>query len=117
MRVAAADDPAARGSVRDRGSGMGPGQLQAAVRAGWSGNDPIGSLGLFGMGFNIATARLGTRTTVWTTIAGDAEWSGLQIDFEKLIRQRHFRTPKLNRPKQDRYEQGTVITVENLKIE
>jgi C4-dicarboxylate-specific signal transduction histidine kinase len=60
------NDPAGRVTVRDNGSGMQVSVLEKAVRAGWSGNDPVGSLGLFGMGFNIATARLGSRTTVWT---------------------------------------------------
>jgi histidine kinase/DNA gyrase B/HSP90-like ATPase len=117
ITIPTADDHAARVSVRDNGSGMSPDQLEEAVRAGWSGNDPIGSLGLFGMGFNIATARLGTRTKVWTTRAADAEWCGLEIDFETLIRQRHFRTPKLSRPKQDSSDHGTEVTVENLKVE
>ena len=117
VTVPTTDDPAGRVTVRDNGSGMEPSILESAVKAGWSGNDPIGSLGLFGMGFNIATARLGTRTTVWTTQAGDSEWLGLQIDFDILIKQHHFRTPRLHRPKADREDHGTEITVENLKAE
>jgi len=69
------------------------------------------------MGFNIATARLGTLTTVWTTRKGDEEWVGLQIDFERLLQQRHFRTPMLRRPKLDLNESGTEVTVERLKPE
>ena len=49
-------------TVRDNGPGMTIEQLEAAVRAGWSGNNPLDNLGLFGMGFNIATARLGMVT-------------------------------------------------------
>ena len=45
--------------ISDNASGMSIDQLQNAVRAGYTSNDPIGNLGLFGMGFNIATARLG----------------------------------------------------------
>lgn len=59
ITVPRTDTPAARVSVRDNGPGMSSETLEHAVRAGWSGNSPIGSLGLFGMGFNIATARLG----------------------------------------------------------
>lgn len=112
-----ADDPVARITVRDNGSGMDAPTLEKAVRAGWSGNDPIGNLGLFGMGFNIATARLGSRTSVWTTRSGDAEWVGLQIDFETLVRQRHFLTPRLHRPKADPQDCGTEITIEAIKPE
>ena len=42
--------------VSDNAAGMSIDQLQNAVRAGYTSNDPIGNLGLFGMGFNIATA-------------------------------------------------------------
>src|SRR5687767_5274810 len=73
------DTPSAKGVVRDNGPGMSRDKLEKAVRAGYSGNDPISNLGLFGMGFNIATARLGTVTTVWTTRKDDAEWTGLKI--------------------------------------
>lgn len=53
--------------VTDNACGMSIEQLQNAVRAGYSSNDPIGNLGLFGMGFNISTARLGEVTTIMTT--------------------------------------------------
>lgn len=103
--------------VIDNGSGMTSDVLESAVRAGWSGNNPIDSLGLFGMGFNIATARLGSVTEVWTTRKGEPEWHGLSIDFDALRRQRHFRTPHLIRPKTDPNQHGTEITIKQLKPE
>lgn len=111
------DDPAVRISVTDNGPGMSPERLEKAVRAGWSGNNPIDSLGMFGMGFNIATARLGTATTVWTSRLGDTEEHGLRIDFDELRKQGHFRTPRLTRPKIDPETSGTSITIERLKDE
>ncbi len=69
------------------------------------------------MGFNIATARLATVTKVWSTRKSDQEWFGLEIDFEKLTRQRHFLTPMLTRPKANPLESGTEISVEQLKLE
>lgn len=110
-------DRDARVTIRDNAPGMDPDTLENAARAGWTGNDPIGNLGLFGMGFNIATARLGALTRVWTTRAGDPEWHGLEIDFELLVRQRHFRVPMRTRPKADIAQSGTEITVERLKPE
>ena len=104
-------------TVRDNGPGMSPNTLEKAVRAGWTGNQPIGSLGMFGMGFNIATARLGARTEVWSTKEGDAEWHGVVIDFQALMTQGHFRTPRSSRPKADPREHGTEITIERLKPE
>lgn len=112
-----ADAPAATLRIIDNGPGMTPDMLERAVRAGWSGNNPIDSLGLFGMGFNIATARLGSVTEVWTTRKGEREWHGLLIDFDKLRQQRHFRTPRLSRAKADSEQHGTEITIKQLKPE
>ena len=117
VAVPASNSPSAKISVRDNGPGMSPETLETAVRAGWSGNTPVDSLGMFGMGFNIATARLGTVTTVWTARKSDTEWHGLRIDFDALQQQRHFRTPHFKREKVDPYEQGTEVTVEHLKPE
>lgn len=117
VQVPISDTPTAKVTIRDNGPGMTRNKLEMAVRAGWSGNDPMSSLGLFGMGFNIATARLGTVTTVWTTREDDMEWIGLRIDFDALRGQRHFRTPGLTRPKIDPKERGTEISIERLKPE
>ena len=58
-----------RGSLRLQTTlpGMDPALLERAVRAGYSANNSVDKLGLFGMGFNVATARLGNRTEVWST--------------------------------------------------
>ena len=111
------DSMSAQISILDNGPGMSPAILESAVRAGWSGNTPVGSLGMFGMGFNIATARLGTITTVWTTRKEDSEWHGLRIDFDTLQQQRHFRTPHLKRPKVKPHEHGTEVIIKPLKSE
>jgi hypothetical protein len=117
VTVPTANEPTAKVSVRDNGPGMDPETLERAVRAGWTGNDPISRLGMFGMGFNIATARLGTVTRVWTTRAEDGEWHGLEINFERLMRQRNFRTPRLTRAKVDPREHGTEVSIDQLKPE
>jgi hypothetical protein len=101
--------------VLDNGPGMTTQNLSRAVKAGWSGNNPTDNLGLFGMGFNIATARLGLTTEVWTTRAGDLEWHGLEIDFDRLQRQGNFRTPHLTSPKADVQAHGTKIVIRRLK--
>ncbi|MBI5499768.1 MAG: ATP-binding protein [Deltaproteobacteria bacterium] len=117
INLPSSDHPGAQITVRDTGPGMDPGTLEKAVRAGWTGNDPISNLGMFGMGFNIATARLGTVTTVWTSRDHDPEWYGVEIDFERLTRQRHFKTPMLARPKADPREHGTEVIVTRIKPE
>lgn len=104
-------------TIRDNGPGMTLEQLERAVRAGWSGNNPLDNLGLFGMGFNIATARLGMVTEVHTTRAGETEWSGLRIDLNELRRTRTYQTPRLTRPKADPSTHGTEIKILRLKAD
>src|SRR4051812_19926043 len=67
-------------SVGENGRGMSPEQLQDSLRAGSSGKQRFGTLGLFGMGFNIATARLGAITKVRTGRKGDDQWVVATID-------------------------------------
>ena len=117
VNLPTSDVPNARVTVRDNGPGMSPELLERAVRAGWSGSASPGTLGMFGMGFNVATARLGTVTTVWTATRADTEWHGLEIDFAELARQRHYRTAHLTRPKVDSNEHGTEVTITQLKPE
>ena len=104
--------------VRDNGPGMTEDELNKAVTAGYSGNDPVEKLGLFGMGFNISTARLGKRTEVWTTTAESADWIGVDINFETLEKIRSFEAPRLQRGKSEeellRGHQGTMVRISNL---
>jgi hypothetical protein len=103
--------------VHDNGPGMDGPTLEKAMRAGYSGNNPIDSLGLFGMGFNIATARLGATTTVWTTRAGDDVVHGVQIDFADLRSRDSFKTPHLVQSKSDPSAHYTRIEISNLKLD
>jgi Histidine kinase-, DNA gyrase B-, and HSP90-like ATPase len=103
--------------IRDNGRGMDLARLNSALRAGWSGNQRYGRLGLFGMGFNIATARLGNVTTVRTTRAGDPEWIRVTIDLRKLAAANDFRVPVVREPKDDPALQGTEVIISGLKRE
>ena len=112
-----ADNEAARIAIKDNGPGMSIDTLENAVKAGWSGNDPLNSLGLFGMGFNIATARLGLVSEVWTSREGDPEEVGVRIDLDELRASRNFRVPRLTRAKADHNGHGTEIIVSRLKAD
>ncbi len=109
------DTQAARITIRDNGPGMSGDTLEHAVKAGWTGNSPIANLGLFGMGFNIATARLGLVTEVWTSRSGDPIEVGIRIDFDDLKAQRTFRVPRQTRTKVDHTAHGTEIVISKLK--
>lgn len=101
--------------VRDNAAGMSIDQLQNAVRAGYSSNDPIGNLGLFGVGFNIATARLGEKTTIMTTRKGDHAWIGVVIDFSTLIKSGRFDAPIITETKDDVEQSGTIVKISRLR--
>lgn len=98
--------------VRDTGRGMTRDMLEQAVRAGWSSNDRFDKLGLFGMGFNVSTARLGSRTRVLTTRAGDPEWIGVMIDLETIGAD--FQALDISEPKDDPSDHGTRVEITNL---
>lgn len=98
--------------VKDTGRGMTLDTLRQAVKAGWSSNDRFDKLGLFGMGFNVSTARLGRRTQVLSTRDGDPEWIGVEIDLDALGPD--FNAPDISKPKDDPSEHGTKIIVSNL---
>jgi hypothetical protein len=99
--------------VQDTGQGMSRERLEDAVRAGWSSNDRFDKLGLFGMGFNVSTARLGRRTRVLTTRAGDPEWIGVEIDFDTLGPD--FQAKDITNLKSDPSEHGTRVEIGGLK--
>lgn len=101
--------------ISDNAQGMSLDQMQNAVRAGYTSNDPISNLGLFGMGFNIATARLGEITTISSTREGDSHWVNLTLDFDALLRSGRFEVPVTYEPKYDPTEHGTRIIVSKLK--
>lgn len=101
--------------IRDNGPGMPLEILNNAARAGFSSNDPVHNLGLFGMGFNIATARLGEQTVFLSSKAGDPEWVGICIDFEELIKGGTFHAPVVRMAKENPSDSGTRIIVRRLK--
>ena len=117
VTIPMADTDSARVSVKDNGPGMSIEVLENALRAGWTGNDPLSKLGLFGMGFNIATARLGVVTEVWTSRSGDPEQVGVRIDLEELRATNNYRVPRQTRPKADHTDHGTEIVISRLKPE
>lgn len=102
--------------VEDNGPGMVFERMVDAARAGYSHNSPVDNLGLFGMGFNIATARLGRTTQLRSGVEGDDRWSIIEIDLNALQQRQSFRiSPRfeLKRPN----EHGTRITINNLRQE
>lgn len=100
--------------IKDNACGMTLDQITNAVKAGYSSNTPVDNLGLFGLGFNIATAKLGEKTVVYSTREGDSRWIGVEIDFSKLAQNRTFNAPVVYLDKEDLSEHGTRIIISSL---
>jgi hypothetical protein len=103
--------------VTDNGRGMNLPTLANAVSAGWTGNARYGSLGLYGMGFNIATARLGRVATVKTTRVGDPSWTVITLDLDELAKGRNYDVPVRYESKDDPGEHGTQVIISKLKTD
>ena len=107
-----------RGSivVEDNGPGMTLERMVDAARAGYSHNSPVENLGLFGMGFNIATARLGRITQLRSGVIGEEKWSVIEIDLTALQQRQSFGiTPRFESKRAN--EHGTRITISDLRTE
>lgn len=104
-------------SVSDTGPGMDLDLLSNSVTAGFSGNAPLEKLGLFGMGFNIATARLGRTTKIKTTRKGDTSWLVLELDLDDMRTSGRFKASIDYEPKDDDTHHGTIVEILRLKKE
>lgn len=104
-------------AVFDGGRGMSRTTLERSLRAGYTGKTGLGTLGLFGMGFNISTARLGNRTEVRTTRAGDDHWLVAEIDLREMQRRASFHIPVRRDNKEDPDEHGTQVIVRDVNPE
>jgi len=101
--------------VKDNGPGMSLETLENALKAGWTSQERFGSLGLYGIGFNIATARLGSVTTIWTSQKGEDAWHVVQLDLRALRRGETYKIEGESRPKSDPSDSGTWIEITGIK--
>lgn len=99
--------------VVDNGIGLDRDGLEGALKAGFSTKNKYDQLGLFGVGFNIATAKLGHKTVVTTAkadVTGKLPEFALRatIDLQDLKRRNTYEIPLASIP---RPERGTVVEV------
>lgn len=97
--------------VRDNGPGMTAETTEKSIRAGFTGNNPYDSLGLFGMGFNIATGKIGRVTRLHTCRPDETEATEVSIELEQIQKSRSFRVPYQRVPKLAGFSQGTALTI------
>lgn len=100
-------------SVTDNGTGLTERQAVSAVTAGFSGQDnPIDRLGLFGMGFNISTAKLGKVTRFKTCQRSERKAYSITIDIDTMTKSRSFEAP-IEYPPYEEEQAGTTVEVMN----
>lgn len=97
--------------VRDNGAGLTPEKAERAMRAGFSGNNPFDTLGLFGMGFNIATGKLGRQTTLTTARADEDHAIEVVIDLLALQESGSYAVKGQRIPKPEHLPHGTMVEV------
>lgn len=101
------------GKVRvvDNGAGLDREGLADALRVGFSGKNRYDTLGLFGMGFNIATGKLGQSTEVTTARSGDDHALKVTLDLPAIVRSRTFTVPVSVISKPPGLDHGTIVEV------
>mgnify|MGYP006078588919 CR=1 FL=1 len=108
--------------IEDNAKGMTHAELSKSIQAGYSSRTNVakkGKLGLFGMGFNVATARLGSLVVVKTTTKDSDEFLETTIDLMKIKETNSFQTPLNRIPKKpdEKNKHGTTVTISGLNIE
>jgi hypothetical protein len=96
--------------LRDNGLGLAPEAAEQALRAGFSGNNPYDRLGLFGMGFNISTGKLGSVTKFLTRRRGELATEVI-VDLNKMQQQRTYKVPFAQMPGPAEFQSGTTVEV------
>lgn len=97
--------------IVDNGPGMTAEAAEKAIRAGFSGNNPYDSLGLFGMGFNISTGKIGSVTRFRTGRAEDTNMIETIIDLGRINRDKDYRLPVNQTSKEVGFSHGTIIEI------
>lgn len=82
--------------VQDNGPGLTAESAEAAIKAGFSGNNPYDALGLFGMGFNISTGKLGNTTAFITARKDSDTYIKTVIDLNSINTTKNYQIPALD---------------------
>lgn len=108
------DIEANKGVVRisDNGPGMSASSAEKALRAGFSGNNPYDTLGLFGMGFNISTGKIGSITHFYSASEDDDMAVDVIIDLNKINESKDYRVTAYRKDKGS-MKHGTIIEIYN----
>ena len=96
----------------DNGPGMSPDAAEKALTAGYTSQELFGSLGLFGVGLNIATGKFARKTRLITATKESQSALVVDVDLDVLIKQQSFEVHPVEKPKENYFpigESGTII--------
>lgn len=99
-------------TITDNGSGMSVNQVESAISAGYSEKGKADELGLFGVGFNVATVGLGRKAAIATKTAADKNWAHVNIDVNEMIRAKSFKLQANQVKLKGKFNHGTIINIE-----
>ena len=99
------------GCVRiiDNGPGLTAEAAEKALRAGYSSNNQYDNLGLFGMGFNISTGKIGSVTTLTTARSNYPSALRVTIDLNQMNKSKSYKVTPQEVEKV--FDHGTVIEI------
>ncbi len=98
--------------ISDNGPGLSLEATEKALRAGYSGNNPYDRLGLFGMGFNISTGKMGSVTKFCSYRNESDKALEVTIDLNEINANKNYNVPAHFVDKVEETH-GTVIEVSN----
>lgn len=78
-------------SITDNGPGLDRDSAEKALKAGYSGNNPFDTLGLFGMGFNISTGKIGSITKFISCTEDNSKAIEIIIDLNKINESKNYK--------------------------
>lgn len=97
--------------IRDNGPGMTSKMAENSIKAGFSGNNQYDSLGLFGMGFNISTGKLGRVTRLLTARKGEENAIDVIIDLDNINQTKDYELPVFIIDKPQELSHGTLVEI------
>lgn len=97
--------------IRDNGPGMTAEMAEKSIKAGFSGNNPYDSLGLFGMGFNISTGKLGRVTRLYTVRKNADKAIDVIIDLDHINQTKDYELPVFIIDKPSDISHGSFVEI------
>lgn len=98
--------------ISDNGPGLTMDSTEKALRAGFSGNNPYDTLGLFGMGFNISTGKIGSVTKFYSAREDTEKALEVTIDLNQINTNKDYNVVAYYIEK-GKLSHGTIIEISN----